>query len=70
MKFINIPITFLSNAKYFFNKNFTCCKVYPYPTVEFGQDNDVILCRQCGTTVQYDPFEDFCLFECRLCSMY
>ena len=70
MKFINIHITFLSNAKNYFHKKFSFYKVYPDPTLEFGKDYDAILCRQCGTTVQYDPFEDFSLFECRLCSMY
>ncbi len=67
MKFINIPFPFLSNAKTYFYKKFTFHKVYPE---EFGQDYTTILCRQCGTTIQYDPFEDFSLFECRLCSMY
>ena len=70
MKFINIPILFLSNAKNYFYKKFTGCKIYHEQTLEFGEDYKAILCRQCGTTVQYDPFEDFCLFECRLCSMY
>jgi hypothetical protein len=70
MKFINIPIIFLSNAKNYFHKKFTFHKVYPDLTLEFEQDYKAILCRQCGTTIQYDPFEDFCLFECRLCSMY
>ena len=67
MKFINIPTTFLSNAKNYINKKFTGCKIYHE---QFGKDSKAILCRKCGTTVQYDPFEDFCLFECRLCSMY
>jgi len=70
MKFINIHIPFLSNANIFFHKKFKFNKVYPDLTLEFEQDSKDILCRQCGTTIQYDPFEDFCLFECRLCSMY
>ncbi len=70
MKFITIHIPFLSNAKSFFHKKFTGHKVYPHLTLEFEQDYKAILCRQCGTTIQYDPFEDFCLVECRLCSMY
>ena len=65
MKFINI----LSNVKNYFHKNFIFYKVHPAPTLEFRKDYIDILCRQCGCFVQYDPFEDFCLFECRLCSM-
>jgi|688.fasta_scaffold2814525_1 hypothetical protein len=70
MKFIKIPIPFLSNAKNYFHKKLTGHKIYHDKIVEFGQEYKAILCRKCGTTVQYDPFEDFCLFECRLCSMY
>jgi hypothetical protein len=60
----------LSNVEKIVNKKVTVCKIYPVDNAYSSPNYDSILCRKCGTTIQYDPFEDFSLLECRLCSMY
>ena len=70
MKFNNMFQKILSNVEKLFNIKITVCKIYPVNNADSSPNYASILCRKCGTTIQYDPFEDFSLFECRLCSMY
>ena len=70
MKFNNMFRKILSNFEKILNKKVTVCKIYPHNNADSCPNYESILCRKCGTTIQYDLFEDYSLLECRLCCIY